>query len=344
MAQLIEQNPYRGIIKPVQEEGPRPLWSVMIPAYNCAGYLRETLSSVLVQDPGPDLMQIEVVDDHSTEDDPAAVVDELGQGRVGFYRQAQNVGHTRNFETCLQRSRGKLIHLLHGDDYVLDGFYRRLQPAFEEHPEIGAAFCRHIYMDEHDHWLGFSGLEQQESGILIDWLERIAITQRIQTPSIVLRREVYENLGGFDHRLSWAEDWEMWVRVAAHYQFWYEVQPSAAYRMHSASNTRKYVRTGENIRDIRRAINIIQGYLPKTRIDELSNLSREHWALYALDLAEQMLAKGDTAGAFAQIKEAIKCRLSLKVAASALPLLPRTGRRWIRQTVRGRLSWGNLWV
>ena len=81
----------------------------MIPTYNCANYLRETLTSVLAQDPGAEIMQIEVIDDCSTKDDPQAVVEELGKGRVIFYRQPQNVGHTKNFETCLTRSRGKLI-------------------------------------------------------------------------------------------------------------------------------------------------------------------------------------------------------------------------------------------
>src|SRR5215210_6047396 len=83
----------------------RPLWSVMIPSFNCADYLRESLRSVLAQDPGPEIMQIEVVDDCSTSDGPEAVVAEIGRGRVGFFRQPQNVGHARNFGTCLQRSR-----------------------------------------------------------------------------------------------------------------------------------------------------------------------------------------------------------------------------------------------
>lgn len=102
-----QKNPteYRAKIPPVPEDIQRPMWSVMIPTYNCAQYLRKTLESVLAQDPGQERMQIEVVDDCSTEDDPQSVVDELGRGRVSFFRQSQNVGLVRNFETCLLRSK-----------------------------------------------------------------------------------------------------------------------------------------------------------------------------------------------------------------------------------------------
>ena len=113
----------------------------MIPTYNCAQYLRETLASVLARDPGPEQMQIEVVDDCSTKDDPEAVVREMGGGRVTFYRQPQNAGHVRNFETCLQRACGILVHQLHGDDFVRDGFYVRMAAAFRAHPEIGRRFA-----------------------------------------------------------------------------------------------------------------------------------------------------------------------------------------------------------
>src|SRR5689334_11194856 len=90
---------YRAEILPLGAEITRPFWSVMIPTYHCARFLRQTLESVLAQDPGPESMQIEVVDDGSTLDDPAAVVAEVGRGRVAFYRQPRNVGHTKNFET-----------------------------------------------------------------------------------------------------------------------------------------------------------------------------------------------------------------------------------------------------
>ncbi len=149
---MSEHHLYRPTIPPVPEGVPRPLWSVMIPTYNSGKYLRETLTSVLVQAPGTDVMQITVVDDHSTQDNPAAVVEELGQGRVEFYRQTENVGLSKNFQTCLELSRGKLIHQLHGDDCVRDGFYQKMQRAFSEQPEIGAAFCRNgIYIQDQFH-------------------------------------------------------------------------------------------------------------------------------------------------------------------------------------------------
>lgn len=211
----MNEQPYRATIPPVLNGVLRPIWSVMIPTYNCAGYLGETLQSVLAQDPGPELMQIEVVDDHSTRDDPEAAVAELGRGRVSFYRQPENVGHVQNFNTCLQRSRGRLVHLLHGDDAVREGFYCTMQSPFEQHPEIGSAFCRNIYFDENSHWQSIAPLQQSESGVMRGWLERIAVGQRLQPPSMVVRRDVYERLGGFDRRIrQYGEDWEMWVRIA----------------------------------------------------------------------------------------------------------------------------------
>ena len=72
------------VIRPVEDSVDRPLWSVMIPAYNCYNTLGETITSVLMQAPGKDQMQIEVVDDGSTDGDVKALVDELGKGGLNI--------------------------------------------------------------------------------------------------------------------------------------------------------------------------------------------------------------------------------------------------------------------
>ncbi|BAZ42344.1 family 2 glycosyl transferase [Calothrix sp. NIES-4101] len=333
---MIEQHPYRATIPPVPSETPQPLWSVMIPTYNCAHYLRETLASVLSQDPGPEVMQIEVVDDHSTKDDPEAVVRELGQGRVSFYRQPENVGYIKNFNTCLERSHGNLVHLLHGDDGVRDSFYGKMQQAFEKSSDIGAAFCRHISMNENGHWQCFSTLEQPESGVIENWLEKIAVINRLQPPSMVVQRSVYEKIGGFDSRISCcAEDWEMWVRIAAHYPVWYEVEPLALYRVHSSSLTGRCARTGQNVRDLRQIIEIIQPYLPQANASDLSKKARENWAIYAIrDITPQIFAMGDLTATITQIQESLKCSNSSKVMKELISMLWRTGKISVKNIVK----------
>ena len=325
---------YRSTISPVPDGEYRPLWSVMIPTYNCTNYLRETLASVLGQDLGPEIMQIEVIDDRSTDDDPAAVVAELGQGRIGFYQQPENVGVTKNFETCLKRSRGQLIHLLHGDDYVREGFYRKMEQAFETRPDIGAAFCRQIFMNQEGHQQALSDLEQTESGILTNWLERLATEQRIMTPSIVVRREAYEKLGGFDCRLICSEDWEMWVRIAANYPIWYEVEPLAVYRMHSNSNTGRHIRTGEDMRYTREAIAIFKSYLPDAIAERVSTQARETYAFSALDMAYSLLTKPDWLAALVQIREALQFSSSFKVIRQIARLLKQAIAYWTKRIVK----------
>jgi GT2 family glycosyltransferase len=304
----------------------------MIPTYNSAAYLGQTLASVLSQDPGSDIMQIEVVDDHSTQDDPAAVVKQVGGGRVSFYRQPRNVGHITNFETCLKRSRGRLVHLLHGDDSVRNGFYQAMQQVFDDHPAIGAAFCRYLAMDEEGHWQAIAPLEQPVSGILKGWLETIAAGQRLQASCMVVRREVYESLGGFDRRIRYyGEDWEMWVRIAAHYPVFYLVEPLVLYRVRSSSLSGRSLRTGENVRDLRRVIEINRALLPVARADHLSRRAREACAQAALRRARRMLNSGDLSGPLAQAWEAVKCKPSLGVMARAALLLANCARTGVRR-------------
>jgi hypothetical protein len=307
------QHSYRAKIAPVPGGVARPLWSVMIPTFHCASFLGETLESVLAQDPGPEVMQIEVVDDHSTNDDPEAVVHKVGKGRITFFRQPKNVGHTRNFEACLQRSRGKLVHLLHGDDCVRPGFYAAMERAFERQPRIGAAFCRQVFIDEFGQQQSVSALEQPQSGILENWLERLAEEQRIMTPSIVVRRDVYEFVGAFDARLVCSEDWEMWVRIAARYPIWYEVEPLALYRMHLHSNTGRHIRSGEDISFTCMAIDLFREYLPKEIADRVARRAKQTYAFSALEMARAMVAKRDWAAMRSQIRAALGCSRSMRV-------------------------------
>ncbi|NJM70293.1 MAG: glycosyltransferase [Scytonema sp. RU_4_4] len=315
-----QAHPYHPVIPPVPKEVPRPLWSVMIPTYNCAAYLRETLASVLAQDPGPEVMQIAVVDNHSTEDDPAAVVEELGMGRVEFYQQPMNVGSLKNFQTCFELSRGHLIHLLHSDDCVREGFYQKMARPFNEHPEIGAAFCRSIYINYRGDWQGLSSMELPESGILpSDWIMRIAETCCISVPAVaVVRREVYEKLGGWDYRCGLSGDWEMWVRIFLNYPMWFETEPLAMWRSHIMSNNVTHAKNSTFIQENFKTVEIIfQSYIPNGMKSKSCKLAKQNCAFLALEAAESLFAKGDISRAIALIQLALKYSSSFRVIQSA---------------------------
>jgi glycosyltransferase involved in cell wall biosynthesis len=287
----------------------------MIPTFDCARYLEATLRSLLAQAPGPEAMQIEVVDDQSTTDDPAEVVTRLGGGRVDFYRQSENVGVVANLNTCLQRSRGEVVHLLHGDDVVLDGFYRTLGDRLREHPEAGAAYCRHVYVDARGRRLEVAPLEPAASGILAEGARFLAAEQRIMTPCIVVRRSVYEQLGGFDDRLACAEDWEMWVRIAARFPVYYEERPLACYRLHDDSNTGRNLRSGLSLDHTRLAIDLFADYFEPAERRAVKRAAFSRYAESAVETAWNFQSQGDTAAARAQLRVAWRLERSPRTAA-----------------------------
>jgi O-methyltransferase len=69
----------------------RPFWSVIVPVYERRQYLKQCLESVLDQDPGPDEMEILVIDDASSTD-LRGFVEELTDGRASYLRNATNLG------------------------------------------------------------------------------------------------------------------------------------------------------------------------------------------------------------------------------------------------------------
>jgi glycosyltransferase involved in cell wall biosynthesis len=310
-------------IEPVPD-GPRPLWSVMIPAYEGGDYLAKTICSVLAQDPGPAAMQIEVVDDHSTKEDLGAVVERIGKGRVSYYRKPSNAGPIANFNTCLQRSTGYWVHVLHADDLILPGFYEKLAAATAM-SSVGAAFCRFFWMDENDHWNGISPLFALSAQVIPGWIETLAVVNHIMAPSIVARRQVYEEIGGFDSRLPHSADWDMWKRVASAYPVWHEPAVLACYRQHSKSDTSRLMRTGANIQDVRRSIEYAREFLPRAAAQRLTSQALRACANHAIETAHGMLGRGDVSGASAQVREALRTSRSPRLLIRLTKMLLRSG-------------------
>lgn len=256
-------------IAPVDDHINRPKWSVVIPTYNCADYLRETLTSVLRQNYASYEMEIIVVDDCSTKDNPKGVVEEFKNSKIKFFQHHENVGKSKNYSKGLSMSTGHFIHLLHGDDTVIDGFYQKMETLFNEYPTASAAFCRCNYINADNTVRGISTLIQSKEGIVKNFQYLIAIHQQIQPPSIVFRREVYETIGTYDNRLTHIEDWEFYVRASLFYSYCYTPEILANYRTFDENSSSKSFRGGRRLKKIDQVNQIIDDYLPmevKTKI------------------------------------------------------------------------------
>jgi hypothetical protein len=231
-------------IDPVPAGVVRPFFSVMIPTYNRSAYLRQTLESVLAQDLGPEIMQIEVVDNCSTEGEIGQLVREIGRGRVQFWQQKRNVGMVPNWNTCIRRAQGHWIHILNDDDLVLPGFYETYQKLINQFPSATIAFSPSVLINESGDEIGTTESLTKKDGPVDDFLLREAISHWMFTPSVVVRRSVYESTGGFIESLRQTFDWEMWFRAGLLGLPITLTTPFSLYRIHSGCETNALVLTG----------------------------------------------------------------------------------------------------
>lgn len=111
-----------------------PQFSVIIPAFNVQGYLRQAVMSVAL-DPS---VEVIVVDDRAT-DGTAILADELAEtfDSVRVVRPPQNVGLGRARNLGINEARGEYILFIDGDDYLVDGALDRLRVAVADHtPDV----------------------------------------------------------------------------------------------------------------------------------------------------------------------------------------------------------------
>jgi glycosyltransferase involved in cell wall biosynthesis len=259
----------------------------MIPVFNAGVFLADTLSSVIAQDRGRAEMQIAVVDDASTDTDVRRLVEQIAGDRVEYHWQSQNVGSVQNFNTSIGLSRGRLVHLLHGDDRVLPGYYEKMEALFASYPQAGAGFSGLRYIDEQGAVTSVEPSYGPAECVLENWLRTIATAPRTQYAATAVRRSVYEELGGF-FGVSYGEDWEMKVRIASRHPVAYTPDILAEYRGHAGSITRAKVRSGANLADMAWVVDTIQEYLPDSERNELRAQAETSCARLALHYAERL--------------------------------------------------------
>jgi glycosyltransferase involved in cell wall biosynthesis len=220
-----------------------PAVSVVIATHNYGRYLGGALDSALAQTVRD--FEIVVVDDGSTDDTPDAVRPYLRDPRVSYHR-TERQGQPRAKNLGIRLSRAPLVAFLDADDVWLPAKLERQLPLFAADPDVGVVYSRRLLIDEQG-W----ELEYVQPALHRGWvLPRIFRSNFVCFSSSIVRRRVFEDVGGFDEAIGLAIDYDLWLRVALRYKFDYVDAPLVKYRTgHASLSQRKCerIRTAQEI-------------------------------------------------------------------------------------------------
>ncbi len=209
-----------------------PLVSVVMPLYNSAATVKESLESVLSQT-YPNL-EVLVVNDGST-DDGVAICQGYEDPRVRVVHQ-QNRGLAGARNTGIRQAKGEFLGFLDSDDLWMPAKVERHVAHLQARPEVGVSFSRSGFIDEASRPIGIHQMQKLQ-GITP---EIVFCRNPIGNGSaVVIRREVFDairftaNLYGteedffFDDTFRQSEDIECWLRIALQTRWQIEGIPEA---------------------------------------------------------------------------------------------------------------------
>jgi len=176
----------------MSEANSSPLVSVIMAAYNAAEHIGEALESALAQDWRP--LEIVVVDDGSS-DDTATVV---GRYPEVVYVHQDNKGPSAARNAAVEHSSGEFVANFDSDDLLPPTRVSDQVEYLLSHPEVGAVFGRQEWMNAPE-WMTRDSVYGDVDGIPLS--------------SVMFRREVFSQLGGYDTSFVHGEDMDLLVRM-----------------------------------------------------------------------------------------------------------------------------------
>lgn len=189
-----------------------PLISVIIPAYNAEKTIKETIKSVLNQTISD--FEILVINDGS-QDGTVEIVESITDSRIKLFSYP-NAGPQKTRNRGIHHASGDYIALLDADDrWTPDKLASQLK-ALQDNPQAAVAYSWTDYIDESDQFLR-PGPHIHASG---DIFPQLLLADCIGSGSNpLIRQQALAEVGNFDESLPAAQDWEMWLRLAARYPF-----------------------------------------------------------------------------------------------------------------------------
>ena len=212
---------------------PTDLVSAVIASYNMAQYLPQAVNSVLAQT-YPNV-EVQIVDDGSTDDTAEVVRQWAGNPRVHVHFQ-KNAGAATAKNQGMKLSRGAFVALLDADDVWLPDKLSRQMPLFSATAEVGLVYSDYQRMDGEGR-----ALPQAVTPMRRGWVAGPLLVENfVAYSAVIMRRECLERTGYFDESLSMGFDYDLWLRLSAHYQFDFVPEATVRYRVWSGQLSRNY--------------------------------------------------------------------------------------------------------
>ena len=200
---------------------PLPNVSVIIPTYQRAHLIRESIDSVLAQTFQD--FEIIVVDDGSTDGTHEVVSGYRNQVR---YIYQENSGPSTARNTGIKAAQGEFIAFQDSDDLWLPEKLALQVPLFDRDPDIGLVYCDMSYFRSDgpcDRPSSFKSHAPPASGYALR--ELFVNGTPMHTPTAIVKRQCFNEVGSFDEGLRYFEDQAMWFRLAGVYKIDYVDAP-----------------------------------------------------------------------------------------------------------------------
>jgi glycosyltransferase involved in cell wall biosynthesis len=321
-----------------------PVVTICVPTYNKAGFLAQSLLSILEQT-FVDFKLI-VVDDNSI-DDTRAVVDSFRDPRVAYVQNEENLGLAGNWNRCVElalREESRYIALYHDDDVYAPTILEREVLFLDTHPHVGLVHTAlHYYHEEEKRYTRrvpyptdrvIGPLE------LLDDLCRRGV-YHITTPSVMARREAYLRAGKFDNSFRICPDLDLWWRMLKDYDLGYISETLVMQRIHrdqvssSAQGLQHALTQKESLAVLERAITGLYHRCKEIDIDRYQKGVKRYFAKQTLRAGVNALLEGNTEALLAACAHARNLDPTFRVylEAKMLTLLDNAGGRVLASVV-----------
>lgn len=216
---------------------------VVIPCYNYARFLPQSVASILNQEGVT--TRVLIIDDCSS-DESEAVGKALAEqdSRVEFRRHSINRGHIATYnEGLIGWASADFSMLLSADDALAPGALARAAQAMDRYPDVGMTCGMGRVIWDNENYADKIETSSPEFRIVSGpvFLQRCFLMGNpVCTPTVVVRTELQQRLGGYLAELPHSGDMEMWMRFAVHGSLGIHHTVQAYYRRHGANMSINY--------------------------------------------------------------------------------------------------------